>query len=267
MNENNDFNIDDDNGVIDSEVKGTRRIKKKKRKIPLYIASVLVAVGLIGAVLYNLEKRGLSNTGFFSSLIEKQKQAAAVVVVNGKKISKKELDKSIDRMLAGSQFSSFDELQPELKEQVKKQALEILINTELVRQEIKNKNIQVSDEELKNRIAEIEKQLGGADILKEEMKKNGVDEKQFRTEVKEELAFKQLVNPLLSDDALQVSDEDVEKAYNDYKNNFTGDKKDLLPLSEVKEDIRKQIKSYKEQKIMFDYLSNLRNQAKIEVNI
>lgn len=267
MDENKDFNttVDNDDSVIDSKVGSFK--KKKKSNFALYAISLLVATGLIGAVLYNLEKQGRSKTNIFSSLIKKQNQLAAVSVVNGKKISKEELDKSINRMLAGSKFSNFDELQPELKDQVKKQALDVLINTELVRQEIKNKNIEVSEEDLKNRITEIEKEVGGADVLEEEMKKFGLDKSQFETEVKEELAFKQLLNPLLTDEALLVTDEDVEKAYSDYKNNFNGDKKDLQPLSEVREAIRQQIESYKEQKIMFDYLGNLRNQAKIDINI
>jgi hypothetical protein len=223
-------------------------------------AVVLVIVALIG-LTYIMEKQGRINTGIFDGIEKLVTGHKAVAIVNGQKITKNELDTSVAQISAGAVAQGMDSANEEMKLQIRGQALDMLVNTELLMQEAKERGIVVTEEEVEQRIGKLREDIGGEEVLATRMAEFGITEKILRRDVKNELTVKALLDQVFVEKGITITDEEVAAFYEQ-----AGGKKAGLPaIEEVSEQIKAQIKSTKEQEQVTALIEELRGEAAIEL--
>lgn len=166
---------------------------------PLFLLLVLV---LLGFWVY-------SNLSFF-----------VIATVNGKPIWRTELIKELEKR-SGKQTASY------------------LLNKALVYEEARNKNINVSDDDVKNLFDKYDQQLKNQGTsLKDALAAQGLTEEDYKSELKYELIVRKLL-----EDKIAVSDDEIKQYYNTNKSQFNSQS-----LEDVKEDIRQVLS---DQKLFF----------------
>tara|TARA_B100000508_G_scaffold93645_1_gene73177 strand:- start:942 stop:1769 length:828 start_codon:yes stop_codon:yes gene_type:complete len=226
-----------------------------------YIVPIGVVAIILLVVLYLMEKEGRSNTTIFADIIAAQESNATVAVVNGQKIINSELDTSVQQFTQVAVAQGIDTTTQAAQEEIRGQALEVLINTELLKQSAAERGHSVSDEDVTNRIAEIETELGGAETLADRMETLGISDKQLREDVHDELLIQLLLDDIFAEANIEVTQEEIEQVYS-----IAGGEDAGLPtLDEVTEQVREQIIASKEQEAIDGFLSGLRDNAEIEL--
>ncbi len=226
-----------------------------------YVAAVLVVALIILGVLYLLEKEGRSSTTIFSSIIESQQANMVVAVVNGEEIVNSQLDTSIQQFAQVAVAQGVDATNPEAQAEIRSQALQVLINTQLLKQAAAEGGIVVTDEAVAERLETIKVDIGGEEILAERMSSLGIDEAQLQTDIKDELLIQQLLDTVFEKVDMTISEEEVTAVYD----NAGGPEAGLPPLEEVREQIEAQLVASKEQVAIDEYLTELKDGAEIEI--
>lgn len=234
--------------------------KKKCSRVKWVVASVLLVIIIITGVLYLLEKEGRSSTSFFSTIIEKQEAKKVVAIVNSEEVTNAELKTSIEQFtqMAGSQ--GVDTTSPEVQTEIREQALQVLINTTLLKQEAAAQNISVTDEEVEARLATLREQIGGEEVLAERMQSLGIDNDRLQKDVKDELTIQKLLDGVFEKANITVSEEEITSVYEGAGGEAAGNP----ALEEVRPQVEAQIIASKEQAAIDEYLSTLKEKAVIE---
>ena len=224
------------------------------------IAAVLVLVGLVGFT-YMLEKEGRINTGAFDAVNTFIASQKTVAKVNGHKITQKDLDVSTSQLQMGAAAQGVDTTDPKMIDQIRTQAIDMLVNTELLKQEAANRGVNITSEDVDKRLESLKGEIGGEDVLKERMTQFGVDEKTLRRDIQNELTIQGLLDQVFAEKGITVSEEEITAFYKE----AGGEKAGLPKLEEVKDQIETQIKSTKQQDVVSSYLEELKKKATIEM--
>lgn len=243
---------------LQTEVAVTKESTSKAKWIYSAIAVVIVLLGF-----YGMEHTGKINTGIFTGVDKALFSNSTVAVVNGNKIAKADFDTSVEQISAGAQAQGVDVASPEVQADIQSQAIDMLVNTELLKQEAATREIEVTGDDVEARYTELVTQLGGEEVLAQRMEEFGVTEKVLRRDIKNELTIQKLLDQVFAEQSAAVTEEEVLELYNSAKEVTP----DIPELSEVRAQIEAQIRSSKEQEIVTGYVSTLREAATIEVLI
>ena len=143
----------------------------------------------------------------------------------------------------------------ELESQGGKQALDALVTQELIRQEAQKKNITVSEADLDKKINELDAQFKSqGQTFDKVLETQGLT----REGVKSQLAVQVMLEKLLGD-KIQVTDKEVEAAYQEQKEVFAQEK----DLSKVKTTIKDTLKNQKLSSEAQKLLQEVKKSAKI----
>lgn len=246
-----------ESSAVDSQLSDT----PKKKSMTSYVVSILVVVLIIGGVLFVMEKQGRSSTGVFDSMLAKQEANKVVATVNGEEITNSELATSIQQFSQAATAQGVDTTSLDVQSEIRNQSLEVLINTELLKQAAADKGIEVSEEEAASRLATISEEIGGPDVLAERMAILGVDEEKLQQDIRDELMIQELLDSVFAEANIIVTEEEINSVYE----NAGGVEAGLPALEEVRAQIEAQIKSSKEQEVVDAYLSELKSAAEVEV--
>lgn len=225
-------------------------------------AVVLVLVALVG-LLYIMEEQGRIETGMFDKAESLLTAHKAVAKVNEGKVTRKQLNTSISQISAGAEAQGMDVTEPELAAQIQNQAIEMLVNTELLMQEAEVRGIEITDEDVTARIDSLTEEVGGAEVLAERMSEFGIDEKTLRSDVRNELTIQALLDEVFAEKGVEITDEEVKEFYD----TAGGAEAGLPALEEVTEQIKAQIQSTREQEQVTSLIEELRAKATIEILI
>lgn len=233
----------------------------KARKYTL-ATIVLVIIALV-LFTYMLEKQGRIHTGLFEAPKSLFASRATVARVNDAKISRADLDVSISQITSGAVAQGVDTTDPTLQGQIQTQALDMLVNTELLLQKAAASNITSTDDDVTVRYDQLVTDLGGEEVLKTRMAEFGIDEKTLRRDIKNELTIQKLLKGEFETRGVTVTDEEVTQFYE----SAGGAEAGLPDIAEVSEQIKAQIKTTKEQEIVNALVEELRAEAAIEILI
>ena len=267
MNENETQSAEDKVSAAESTASTSEVAKsttKKSSKRKYFVSFIVVAVILLG-VIYLLEKEGRSSTTIFSSLIESQQANAVVAVVNGENIISSQLDTSIEQFNQVAAIQGIDVTNPDAMVEIRGQALDVLINTQLLKQAAAERGISVTDEEAESRLETIKEDLGGEEVLTERMNELGIGTEQLHQDIKDELLIKELLDQIFLESDISVTEEEVAAVYENAKSAAGDEAVDLPALEEVRAEVEAQILSSKEQAAIDEYLSGLKSEAEIEI--
>lgn len=226
------------------------------------IAGVIVLLMGVG-LWYVLEEQGRVNTGVFTTITELVNPGPAAAEVNGVKIPLATYEKNriqIENNAAAQGLTVTDEA---VKAEISKQAIDVLINTELLKQAAAKEGITVTQEQIDTRYQEIIASLGGEDALEAKMVELAITEDSLQSDIKGEILIQSYLSKAVDLSKVTVDEADVKAVYD--QANTPG--ATLPPLAEVKADIEAQLKSTKEQELVNAHIETLRTDAKIETNV
>lgn len=143
----------------------------------------------------------------------------------------------------------------ELEKQGGKQALDSIIVKTLILQEAKKRNVSASQKEVDTQLSTIEKNVTSQGAtLDQALKQQGMTKGDLIDQIKLQLVLQKIVG-----DNISVTDKEIE--------DYMTTNKDQLPQNQTPEELKaqvsQQLKRQKEQQKIQDYLTQLKNQARI----
>jgi hypothetical protein len=226
------------------------------------IATAIILVMGVG-LLYALEKQGRVNTGVFDSVTELITPAPAAAVVNGVKIPLAQYEKNREQLIQTATFQGLDPENESIKTQITAQALDVLVNTELLRQAAVAAGITVTAADVDARYEEIIATLGGEEQLNTKMAELAITPESLRSDIEGEILIKQHLDKAVDLTNIKIEDAEIQAVYD--QANTPG--ADLPPLAEVRAQIEAQLKMTKEQEIIGAYIETLKKEAQIDTKI
>jgi FKBP-type peptidyl-prolyl cis-trans isomerase (trigger factor) len=208
-----------------------------------------------------LEKEGRSSTTIFEGFLSAQEANAVVATVNGTDIVNRELDVSIEQFSQMALSQQVDITNESIQSEIRTQAIEVLVNTELLKQEAASRGISISTEEASARLESITEEIGGEEVLGERMATLGIDRAQLQQDIREELLIQSLLDQVFVEAAIEVTDEEIAAVYE----GAGGGSEGFPALEEVVGEVRAQITASKEQQAIDTLLLELRSEAEIEI--
>ena len=248
-------------GKVTATYSSVENDTKKKKPVTMYVlAFVIVAITLL-IVLFLLEKEGRSSTGIFDNYFAAQENSAVVATVNGNEIRNSDLTTSIEQFTQAAVAQGVDVSNPEIKNEIRAQSLDVLINTQLLKEEALEQGITVTQEEATERLELIESEIGGADVLNERMETLGLDREKLESDIRDEILIQTLLDQVFVDAEITISEEEIQAVYDSAGGADAG----LPALEEVRTEVESQIRSSKEQAAIDEFLSELKEEADIVI--
>lgn len=223
----------------------------------LMAALAIVVIGL--GLLFVLEREGRVSTNVFSFLTSNEPAA----LVNGSEIAKSDYESSFNQLMQMAAASGASTTDAAVIEQNRTQAIDTLINGELLRQAAIAAGRTAAAEAIQARYTEIETGLGGKEQLAAKMAEYGITESVLRRDIENEILIQGLFDEKFPLTGYEVSDADVDAFYAQ----LGGAEAGLPPLAEVKAQVAEQIKLDRQQTAITEYIDALRAEAKIEILI
>ncbi len=227
------------------------------------LLAIIAAAVIVLALLFVMERQGRVETGMFEGLNRLVDTRTAVAKVNDGKVSKYDLDVSVTQMVAGFAAQGADTESEEVKTEIQTRAVEMLVNTELLKQEAAAKGIVITDEDVETRLETLKTDVGGEEALKERMAEFNVSEKILRRDIRNELTIQALLDGVFKEKNIAVTEEEIVEFYEQ----AGGEKAGLPELEAVRPQIEQQLKTTKEQEVVTAYIEELRGKAEIEILI
>jgi FKBP-type peptidyl-prolyl cis-trans isomerase (trigger factor) len=184
--------------------------------------------------------------------------------VNGAKITLADYQKNLDQLTSAAKQQGADVENESIAKEIKTQALDVLVNTELLRQIARAENIVVTSEEIEARYTQIVESLGGEDKLNAKMTELGITNESLRKDIEGEILIQGHLKKAVDTSSVTVSDSDLAAAYEQIS---TGATTPVPPLVEIKEQLSAQLKTNKEQELVNAYITKIRESATIEILI
>jgi hypothetical protein len=220
----------------------------------------LVIVGLF-SLLFVMERQNKIDTGLFDGFDSFLSKFATAATVNGQKINEHDLAISIAQIATGATAQGIDIEDPQVKSEIRTQALDMLVNTELLKQEAGARGLVVTDQEVTDRRAKLVEEIGGEAVLAERMTQFNIDDKTLARDIKNELTIQKLLDEVFAEKNVSVSEEEIA----DFYEQAGGAEAGLPELDSVRSQIETQIKTTKEQEVVTAFIEELRAKATITI--
>jgi len=171
---------------------------RREKRIEMKTSKTLAALALSATLL----------TGCVSN-------KTTIMTINNEPVTQTEFQKAFDAVTKNSMVA---QMGVDFKKDpnsfiylmLKDRVVNELIVKNLLDQDIKNKRIKVSSEDVDNELRTIIDQVGSKEKFNEILKQNGISASQFKNDLEEEVKIKKLVDELK---VVEVSDKDAEKFY------------------------------------------------------
>lgn len=139
----------------------------------------------------------------------------AVITINDRPITKHQYETAFDEITKNSMFAQMGvdiKKDPDsfLHLMLKDRVVNELIVKNLLDQEIKKKNIKVTNDDINKELKNIIDQVGSKEKFNEILKQNGISAAKFKKDLEEEVKIKKLVDSLQT---VKVSDREIENYY------------------------------------------------------
>ena len=150
---------------------------------------------------------------------EKKPLEPAAAIVNGERIPRATLDKEIQMAIARNPALNAKENIAALRE-MRKEALDYLINQELIVQEGKKAGLVPKAEEIDTQVAKIKERFPTEDAFAQVLKQQDLTEKLLSALIERGLIAQKVITVKVKPTAKAVTDKDVEAYYEEHKAEF-----------------------------------------------
>jgi SurA N-terminal domain len=224
-----------------------------KRYALVGVVVIIMAIGL----LYALERDGRVTTGLFGDISGN----LAAAVVNGEKITRSDLESSVNQLLQMAAAQGSDITSPDVQAEYRSQALDTLVNGELLRQAAIAEGMTAEGDAIDARLLEIETGAGGKEALTAKMNEFGITEAVLRRDIENEILISSLFEKKFPTADMVIEEAEIQELYDQAGGAAAG----LPPLSEVSVQVAEQIKMNRQQQMVSAYIDELRTAAEIEL--
>jgi peptidyl-prolyl cis-trans isomerase C len=138
-----------------------------------------------------------------------------VAEVNGSAITAGNLNATVNSLMPRTYFHS--SVSPEKLNEIKKKAMEQLINEELIFQEAKKQGLEAKKSEIKAELDAIKKSYSTEKMFKEALKEAGLEIKDIEEKIKRNLLINQLLDKEVK---VSLTDKELEQHYNNNLQRF-----------------------------------------------
>lgn len=246
-----------------NETVGAGEVAPSTFNYKVYIGAVLAILAMAAGLIFLLEKDGRISTGLFSSVIGKMEASAPAAKVNDVVITKGEFNTSLAQLVQMTAAQGADVNSESVMSELRKQAIDTLINAELLRQTAIAAGKTATGEQIETRLNEIRDGLGGAEALASRMAEFGVTEESLRRDIENEFLIQALFDEKVNTNNIEITEAEVTALYAQAGGAEAG----LPPMAEIRDQIEAQIRFNKEQVLINEYIANLKTQASVEVMI
>lgn len=186
-----------------------------------------------------------------------------VAVVNGEEISSEAFITSYTQVSQTAAAQGADLTDEGFIAQAETQAVDVLVNTLLLEQAATAAGYVVDEEAVAVEIAAIEAQYGGAEGLDAVIAENDLSREGVVDDVRSRLLINQYLEAQTDILDLVVTEADVQAFYD----SFAGGAQEMPPIEDVYAQIESQLVSQKQQAAVNDVISQLREEAEVEITL
>ncbi len=220
----------------------------------------VISVGAVVLVLVGLAVYGFYGNKSSAPSEQVVAESESVAKVNGISITKANYDTQLASAISAYKVQGIDADNPENLAQIKTQVLNDLISNELVMQGIAKEGVKSTPEEVENQYQALITQAGGVDKLKTQMVTSNITEAQLRENITRQIVVQKYLLNHVDVSTIVVTDEEIKKFYDD---GVAGQEKPPV-FKDVKEQIRQQILTNKQQILVNNFIQTLKDGAQIE---
>lgn len=148
------------------------------------------------------------------------KEDSMIAKVNGTPITSAQVEQELSNIIAQYQNSVPPEQLQELQPKLRTQALENLINTQLLFREADRKGINPSSDEINNELNGIISRFPSPEAFQQQMTKVGISREQMLKDIEQQLKVNALVKEALVGVQTTVTDEEVSQFYQGNSDSF-----------------------------------------------
>lgn len=233
----------------------------KKVLVRNYAIATLIIVLMGGGLWLVLESQGRVQTNLLGSFAS----VGPAAVVNGVEISRADYETNRSQVEASASGQGADVTDPEVISQINTQAIETLVNTEILRQRAKELDITISEEDIAARRTAIVEQVGGEETLATNMGELGITEETLRSDIESELLIQALFAQEAGINDIEVTEEEIQQVFTQASEQEGVE--ELVLDDATREIIETNIRLSKEQPLVTTYIETLRAEAEVEINV
>ncbi len=227
------------------------------------IAFLIVAI-MGGALWYLLEKQGRVQTGVFAKITALVRPEPAAVKVNGEKIAQSLYQKNYEQLALQAASQGADAADPATAEQIKKQAIDVLVNSALLKQAAHKAGIVVTPEQITERYQGIVDAQGGEEALTARMAELKITKDGLMKDIEDEILIQTHLDTAVDIKSIEITKEEVDAFYKSVTSN---PEVKVPPLEEVRDQVEQEIRYGKQQELIGEYIETLKKDAEVEVLI
>ncbi|WP_053365754.1 SurA N-terminal domain-containing protein [Bacillus sp. FJAT-27245] len=188
-----------------------------------------------------------------------------VAIVNDEVISGSDYNSALAYTQGQMQQMGQAPTSKEAAEQVKNQTIDSLVGQTLLLQEADKKGYKASEADINKKLGEVKKQFKTEKEFEAALKKSGMDMKTLETQIAEDLKLNQYIEKEVP--AGEVTDEEIQKTYNQYAEQGKSAGQEVPKLEKVKPQIEQSLQQKKQQDKLAQLVQELKKNAKIEIKI
>jgi FKBP-type peptidyl-prolyl cis-trans isomerase (trigger factor) len=227
------------------------------------IAFLIVAL-MGGALLFMLEKQGRVETGVFDKITALVRPEPAAVKVNGEKISQTLYQKNYEQLALQAASQGANVSDAATAEQIKKQAIDVLVNSALLKQAAREAGIVVTPEQVTERYQGIVAAQGGEEALAARMAELNITKDGLMQDIEDEILIQTHLDSAIDIAKIEVTKEEVDAFYKSVTSN---PEVKVPPLEEVRAEVEQEIRYGKQQELISEYIDTIKKDATVEVLI
>ncbi len=212
-----------------------------------YIGAFLLGVALVG-VGYMLYERLYGNV---------------VAIVNGTRITLASYEENVSMMMTSAELQGIDVSDPVVADEIEKQALENLINNELLIGAARNAGMGADVAAVQSAYDALVDEVGGEEELKSRMETVGLTSDVLKSNISDRLIVDQYIEAETDIETLTVAEDEI----NVYVTSLTEGGITLPPLEEIKPQIEATLLAEKQQQVVDELITRLRSEADITIRI
>jgi len=221
---------------------------------------------IAGALAISLAACGSGEDKAKSNSTEQQVEPNEIVAI----VNEEELKGEAYNAISASILNQMEQMgeDPSTKEsteQVKTQALDILVNQTLVLQQAKESEIKAEKSEIDKDYTEFVKQFDDEKAMKEMLESQNMDVETLKTQIAESIIFEKYKEKIAP--VGKITDEDIKAYYDKVAAESKEAGQELPPLEEVREEIKGSIEQEQQQNQLAAHVEELKGKAEIELKI
>lgn len=192
--------------------------------------------------------------------------------VNGIDISMERFEDSVDMMKSSYEQQGIDlegEEGQQLLEQINQQAINSLVQEEVLMQAVEQEGLEISEEELEEEFTKIKDEFETEEEFQSALEMSGFTEEEFKTALATDIEIGQFIDNEMEE--VSVSEDELNEMYEQYiellesYSEETEETQEVPTFEEIKDQLEAQIKQGKQQEQLQQIMEKLMEESDVEI--